>query len=230
MDMKKNISLGSKKPVYPTKRTVNLIEQATPKVNRTVEILLFVAVLIAIAIFAKFLVADPLASAAQSTAQLQEAQAQLGQLKEEAADFSQVSAEHERYVVVGKTDAEQNLADRNQLFDLLGTKIAGAAHLQSVKVSGNTVTLTCLGLALPEVSRLVESLENDERVAYVTVSTTEASDKSQSSATIQMVLRGANQVDAAAGAKDAAGAAGSSGGAGATGAPAGTKAGETNGK
>ncbi|MEG2201982.1 MAG: hypothetical protein RRX94_07270 [Raoultibacter sp.] len=197
MNLKKDISF-KKKPTYPTKRTINLIEQAAPRVNRKIEIGLFVVTLIVIAIFAKFLVVDPLSSTVQSTADLQEATAYLEQLKEQADTLKKESADHDRYVVVGKTEEELNLADRGAVFELLGTKIAGAAYLQSVKATGNTITVTCLGLGLQDVSKLVADLEKDERVSYVTVSTTSTPDKKQSSATIEILLRGAvSEEDAA---------------------------------
>ncbi|MEF9925888.1 MAG: hypothetical protein RR866_04590 [Raoultibacter sp.] len=197
MNLKQDISL-KKKAVYPTKRTINLIAQASPKVHRGREIALFAAVVVLIAVFAKFLVADPLMSTAQSTADLQEATAQLEQLKTEAETLKQETAQHDRYVVVGKTEEELNLADRAAVFELLGTKIAGATYLQSVKATGNTITVTCLGLGLQDVSKLVADLEKDERVSYVTVSTTATPDKNQSSATIQILLQGASATGDAA--------------------------------
>lgn len=204
MNLKQDISL-KKKPIYPTKRTINLIAQASPKVHRAREIVLFVAVVILIVIFGKFLVVDPLAATAQSTAEVQAANEQLTQLRARSAELAKASTEHDRYVVVGKTEEELSLADRGAVFELLGTKIAGAAYLQSVKATGNTITVTCLGLGLQDVSNLVAELEKDKRVSYVTVSTTASPDKNQSSATIQILLRSAMEAGDTASAAHATG-------------------------
>ena len=66
----------------------------------------------------------------------------------------------------------------------------------------NTATVTCLGADLNEVSALVESLESDQRVAHVTVSTAQGENDSSTSATIQIVFAGPLDVEGDGGSKE----------------------------
>ncbi|MFR4804416.1 MAG: hypothetical protein ACLT98_14515 [Eggerthellaceae bacterium] len=56
-----------------------------------------------------------------------------------------------------------------------------------------------------EVSALVESLESDQRVAHVTVSTAQGENDSSTSATIQIVFAGPLDVEGDGGSKERAG-------------------------
>ena len=105
------------------------------------------------------------------------------------------------------TDDELSLADRNALLDLIRSNLMSVGYLSSVKVVGNTVTATCLGVDLTEVSRLVERLESDSRVSHVTVSTAQGKDDAGTSATIEVTLKDALDTEAGAAAGGAGAAA-----------------------
>ena len=68
-------------------------------------------------------------------------------------------------------------------------------YLSSLRVLGNTATVTCLGADLNQISALVENLETDKRVSHVTVSTAQGENDSSTSATIQIVFKGANDTE-----------------------------------
>ena len=82
------------------------------------------------------------------------------------------------------------------------TKVMGVGHLSSLRMEKNTATVTCLGADLNEVSALVESLESDQRVAHVTVSTAQGENDSSTSATIQIVFAGPLDVEGDGGSKE----------------------------
>lgn len=199
VDLKQPISLKAgaknKKTVYPAKTTINLVSADAARGNLVLQLALFLIVLVLVGIFAKFAVVDPLASALNSNSQVGAAQARLDELTAANANYAELNQKYARYVVTGLTEEELNLADRDLVLDLLEQKVVHVGYLSSLKVVGNIATVTCLGVPLDQVSSLVESLETDERVSHVTVSTAQGENDSGTSATIQITFEGT--VDAA---------------------------------
>lgn len=195
MDLKQPISLktigkGGKAPVYPTKSTINLIDSDRKRGNLLTQLGLFVVVLVLVGIFAKFAVIDPLAQSMASNSEVAAARAQLDALKADNANYAELNQEYARYVVTGLTEDEQNLVDRDTVLDLLQEKVLGVGYLSSLKVSGNTAVVTCLGVDLTKVSKLVQDVEADERVAHVTVSTAQGENDASTQATIEITFTG----------------------------------------
>lgn len=182
---------GRAKVVYPTKTTINLVKQEATHGSIATQVGLFAIALVLIGVFAKFAVIDPLASGMDSSAEVAAAQAQLDELQAANENYAALNEKYARYVVTGLTEEESNLANRNAVLDLIRSNLMSVGYLFSVKVVGNTVTATCLGADLTEVSRLVERLEADSRVSHVTVSTAQGKDNAATSATIEVTLKGA---------------------------------------
>lgn len=199
MNLKQDVSLGSlkrgKTPTYPTKTSINLVDTERTRGNLMVQLALFVIALVLIGIFAKFAVVDPLASSMASSNDVAAAQARLDALTAENADYAELNAQYDRYVVPGLTSEEQDLTDRDTVLDLLQQKVMDVGYLSSLRVMGNTATVTCLGADLNQISTLVENLETDKRVSHVTVSTAQGENDSSTSATIQSVFKGANDTE-----------------------------------
>lgn len=199
MNLKQDVSLGSlkrgKTPTYPTKTSINLVDTEKTRGNLMVQLALFVIALVLIGIFAKFAVVDPLASSMASSNDVAAAQARLDALTAENADYAELNAQYDRYVVPGLTAEEQDLTDRDTVLDLLQQKVMDVGYLSSLRVVGNTATVTCLGADLNQISTLVENLETDKRVSHVTVSTAQGENDSSTSATIQIVFKGANDTE-----------------------------------
>ncbi len=199
MNLKQDVSLGSlkrgKTPTYPTKTSINLVDTERTRGNLMVQLALFVIALVLIGIFAKFAVVDPLASSMASSNDVAAAQARLDALTAENADYAELNAQYDRYVVPGLTPEEQDLTDRDTVLDLLQQKVMDVGYLSSLRVVGNTATVArCLGADLNQISALVENL-TDKRVSHVTVSTAQGENDSSTSATIQIVFKGANDTE-----------------------------------
>lgn len=196
MNLQKEISLGgSKKVDYPVKTEINLMKAEVTRGNVIANILLFLVFLVLLAIFVKFAVVDPLSMGMQSSAKLESARAELKALEAENESYAELNQAYMKYVVTGLTEDEMNLADRNTLIDLLTETVINAVPVSSVKVVGNSVVVTCVGVGLQDISTLVQQLEQHESVAYVTVSTAQDKDSTASSATIQIELTGALAAD-----------------------------------
>lgn len=200
MDLKQPISLSpgkrAKKVVYPTKTTINLVSADEHRGNLVTQLALFTIFLVLVGIFAKFAVVDPLAQSVASSSEVSEANARLAALEAENDNYAELNQKYERYVVTGLTEDEQNLASRDMVLDLLESKVMNVGYLSSLKVAGNAAVVTCLGADLNEVSKLVEDLETDERVAHVTVSTAQGENDTGTSATIQIMFKGALDTEA----------------------------------
>ena len=206
MDLKQEVSLSAlqrgKAPAYPVKTSINLVDTQQQRGNLLAQLGLFAIALVLIGVFAKFAVVDPLAASAASSNEVSAAQARLDVLAAENADYAELNAQYDRYVVPGLSEEEQNLVDRDVVLNLLQQKVMGVGHLSSLRMEKNTATVTCLGADLNEVSALVESLESDQRVAHVTVSTAQGENDSSTSATIQIVFAGPLDVEGDGGSKE----------------------------
>lgn len=206
MDLKQEVSLSAlkrgKAPAYSVKTSINLVDTQQQRGNLLAQLGLFAIALVLIGVFAKFAVVDPLAASAASSNEVSAAQARLDVLAAENADYAELNAQYDRYVVPGLSEEEQNLVDRDVVLNLLQQKVMGVGHLSSLRMEKNTATVTCLGADLNEVSALVESLESDQRVAHVTVSTAQGENDSSTSATIQIVFAGPLDVEGDGGSKE----------------------------
>ena len=97
-------------------------------------------------------VVDPLAASAASSNEVSAAQARPDVLAAENADYAELNAQYDRYVVPGLSEEERNLVDRDVVLNLLQQKVMGVGHLSSLRMEKNTATVTCLGADLNEVS------------------------------------------------------------------------------
>ncbi|MFR3091846.1 MAG: hypothetical protein ACLTMP_09125 [Eggerthella lenta] len=160
MDLKQEVSLSAlkrgKAPAYPVKTSINLVDTQQQRGNLLAQLGLFAIALVLIGVFAKFAVVDPLAASAASSNEVSAAQARLDVLAAENADYAELNAQYDRYVVPGLSEEEQNLVDRDVVLNLLQQKVMGVGHLSSLRMEKNTATVTCLGADLNEVSALVE--------------------------------------------------------------------------
>lgn len=206
----------SKKPVYPTKTTINLAED-DQRGNNTRSLVLFVVALIAIALFAKFAVIDVMGAANASLAKVTTAQSQLSALEEANADYPELQERYAAFALNSLSDEERALADRGAILELLQGTVANMAELQSVSVTGNTLMLQFANTSLEDVSRVVASLESSDLVANVSMSTAKTDRNDEVVSTITVTLKGEGQdvSEALAAMDEAVAAAGSSTGSGA---------------
>ncbi|MGI6105887.1 MAG: hypothetical protein ACOYD7_06855 [Raoultibacter sp.] len=204
VDFKKEISFGKKPGAksakkngsYPTKTKINLVSSGAKQENRTTIIALFLVFIVLLAIFVKFAVIDPLASVEASNKRVQTAQTQLNDLKAQNSSMSELGDQYSKYVVAGMTPEETELVNRTEIVDLIRTKIMGTSVLSSVKISGNTVAVTCQGISLQDASVVVRNIEQDERVSHVTVSTAQEKDGSAATATFEIMLKSSSELAA----------------------------------
>ena len=80
----------SKKPVYPTKTTINLAVDDKGENKLARNLVLFAVALVLIALFAKFAVVDVMAAASAASGKVAAAQSQLSALEAANADYDEL--------------------------------------------------------------------------------------------------------------------------------------------
>ena len=187
----------SKKPVYPTKTTINLAVDDKGENKMARNLVLFAVALVLIALFAKFAVVDVMAAASAASGKVAAAQSQLSALEAANADYDELQERYAAFTVNSLSDVEKALADRGAILDLLQGTVANMAELQSVNVTGNTVMLQFANTSLQDVSRVVASLEGSDLVANVSMSTAKTDRNDEVVSTITVTLAGADMLAAA---------------------------------
>ena len=187
----------SKKPVYPTKTTINLAVDDKGENKMARNLVLFAVALVLIALFAKFAVVDVMAADSAASGKVAAAQSQLSALEAANADYDELQERYAAFTVNSLSDVEKALADRGAILDLLQGTVANMAELQSVNVTGNTVMLQFANTSLQDVSRVVASLEGSDLVANVSMSTAKTDRNDEVVSTITVTLAGADMLAAA---------------------------------
>ena len=88
---------GKGKAGYPNKQYINILDGMKSDENRTLEILIFIIFLIALAAFTKFGVIDKIAQMSAAEAAYNDMQRQITELKEQNADYEEVKKDYSHY-------------------------------------------------------------------------------------------------------------------------------------
>ena len=180
--LRRGLSKPAGKAVYPTKRSINLVQEMNPPTNRTLEIALSIVVVILVAILAFFLVVRPLSDAASSSNKLATAKTELASLQTQLQDLQDIDADYDKYIVSGKTAEELALSDRSDAMDLL-SYINANFTVRSASLADNTLTVVCNDASLEDISAMMAQLTADSRTTYVTVATATSSETTSKGST-----------------------------------------------
>ena len=198
----KQISLGGKsaggkkakgRGAYPTKTTINLVQSEGASGSLAARIISVLAVIALVCIFGKFLVADPLSQMFASTRQVEAARAELSELTAKNADYTELQEKYAHYIVSDLTDEESVMVDRDTVVNMIQTTLSSGGTLTAVTVSNNVLTATIGTDDLATISRIVSTLESNELVAHVTVSTAQGTDTALTG-TVQVTFADAGTV------------------------------------
>ena len=196
LDWSKDISFSGlrkrtprpKKVEYPSKTYINLVVKEKKQFDlrsQLPKIVLLVLVTIAVCKFGVFDVYD---RANQKQAELNRQTQVLSNLEAQLSDYDAVKAEYETYETT-KLVADENTVSVIDAMSLVDRFVAPAAHVDSIDLSGNTLSLGLSGVTLDGVGKLVNTLYEQPIVANVAVSNA-ATDKTKTSAdtTVSMVI------------------------------------------
>lgn len=105
----------------PTKRSINLVLVDENKINIPRAILSIVLIVGLAFLFGKYLVADRLASVSKADEKVKRLQESLDEAMTLMESFGDVETRYAHYTVEGMTQAEQDLVDRVQVLELVGS-------------------------------------------------------------------------------------------------------------
>ena len=190
------INLGKKKKTdtYPTKTSINFIDDTQEKVDRTA-LIIFPIFLILLVLFVKFMVIDPLAEVNAAEREYRQYETQLKALNAQLTDYDQVEAEYSEIVGDYLTETERSFLDRSEMLDMIEDDVFPYVEIQSIQVSGNIIRITTGTTNLDTVSSIVDKLLNDGRNSDVKVKTAKSDSQYNDSvtATMEITFQGVNE-------------------------------------
>ena len=166
-----NKSIGDRKSRYPSKRSINLLvkEDRTRPLVRTFA--LFGVYLVALALFVHFFVIGKIMKLNQAESNFDQISSEVEDMRQANADYEQVRADYSHYGNSYLNAEESDMQDRMDIIALLDRDLMDQKGLINVSISGNVATLTITSDMLRNVADIVATLENEDMVSYVTVST-----------------------------------------------------------
>lgn len=183
---KLNKSIG--KVRYPDKTSINLLMRDNSVRDPKFQIILFVIFAVVLALFVKFLVVDKLAEAYDAEKAYTQMQTQIDQLRASNEKYDQVREEYSHYGNGYLNDEEKIEQNRMAMMRVIQRNVISKSEIQSVEISGNVATLTIDNIRLNTVSDIVASLEDDEIVSFVTVSTAGTNTDSNALVTATVII------------------------------------------
>ncbi len=173
---------------YPDKTSINLLMQDKSVRDPKFQILLFVLFTLILALFVKFMVIDKLAEAYEAERAYTQMQTQIEQLRASNEKYDQVREEYSHYGNGYLNDEERAEQDRLAMMRVIKSTVISKSGIQSVEISGNVATLTIDNIRLRTVSDIVASLEKDDLVSFVTVSTAGTNTDSNAMVTATVII------------------------------------------
>ena len=189
----------AKKPVYPTKTTINLAEsnQAPRHLGR--DLALFVLALVVIALFAKFGVIDQYRRLDAAQAAYASVHTEYTQMQELLKGYDRLLMEYRTYSMEWATDGSEDngtLVDRQKALDLLEQEMLSRGRLVSLQVSGNKMVVSMSGMSLDQISRMFDVIQQSPIVSNVELNLASTEDGNVSTIldfTVRITLRSAEE-------------------------------------
>ena len=179
-----------KKDKYPTKRTMNFVEDNESASNRKT-IIIFVVFMIFLALFTKFGVIDFLNKTNQLEADYNAGNTQIAELQEKMKDYSSVEEQYNSMVGSFLSDDEKYSLNRPEILKMVDEDILPVVSISGITINNENVSVYTGLTDLNTISKVVDILEKDERTDYVTVSRTvaDSNDTGLVSATIEITCK-----------------------------------------
>lgn len=155
----------------PTKKDINLAVIGEQHMNVLVALPAILLILLAAALFSKFLVYDRMQEVSAAWREVSRLQDQLDAGYEELADYAELAELYAHYTFSGMTDEEKERIDRVEVLSLIDRLILPQAGVENLTINGNKMTLNMSGNTLQEINLLVQKLEADPVVDFCSVTT-----------------------------------------------------------
>lgn len=176
----KRANAGAKRALrrsqIPTKRSINLAVVGEKHVRYGLAVPGVLLIIVAAALFSKFLVFDRLAEVAAAQHEVVVLQNRLDAGYEELAGFDDLNELYAHYTYSGMTAEELRRTDRVEVLSLIERVIMPRAGVQSWSLTSNELTINMTGQTLQQINLIVQALEADDLVDFCTVTTAVSND------------------------------------------------------
>ena len=152
---------------YPSKKTVNFVEDNTGKYNK-ISIIGFVIFLIALVIFTKFGVIDTLNKINSLESTYNSTMSTIDEYNQKLSSYSEIEAKYNDLVGNYLTESEQLSTSRVQIINMLNKDFDGFDNIVNYTISGQNVTVYTSPMTLADVSKYLNVLQNDSSIIYAT--------------------------------------------------------------
>lgn len=157
------------KITLPTKSTLNLNMKEKPLISPLLFLPILIVILALAFVIGYFGVYKQYQRVSDAQAELDARKAYLQQILDSIADYDDVKKEYNRYNYEGY---DKTIPDPLDVIDLLERNLFPVSSIRSLAISGRTVSMSITGLELDQVSQMIATLEADDLVEQVNVSTT----------------------------------------------------------
>lgn len=171
----------------PSKATMNFARRKS-EFNYKKMLPLIAVLIVAVAVFVKYGMLDPLDRKVNALNELSAKQSELAVINAKLADYDEVSREYGRYSFGWMTDSEKNTVSRMDILELIENKIMPYSGVEDFAVNSNVLTLNLKGITLEQTSSIVKLLEQDELVESASVYSATAEADSEAEVFMSVVL------------------------------------------
>jgi hypothetical protein len=169
----------------PTKRVINLATIGEKKMRVGIAIPAIILIIVAAAVFSKFLVIDRFAEVTAARQVVYDLQSKLDAGYKELADYDDLAELYAHYTYSGFTNEELNRTDRADVLNLIRNMILPYAEVNSWSVTGNQLTVEMTGDSLQQINLIVQQLEQQDLVDFCTVNTANTDDNTRGNNTAE---------------------------------------------
>lgn len=153
----------------PVKRTINLAEIGVRKTDPKVAAGGIILIILAAAVFSKFLVTDRLFTVFHAQNEATRLQQELDRQYARISSYGEIENEYAHYTYSGMTEEELSLVDRSEIIQMLEKELGKDNTATVWSLSGNVLTLTATGKDLQEINLLAGRLETYDVVNMCSV-------------------------------------------------------------
>jgi hypothetical protein len=162
---------ASKEAVSAEKDTINLMVKSEHEIDARKAAPLAVILVVAIALFAKFAVFDPLSQVSQKQAELSQQQSAVAAAESKLTGYDDLKAQYDSYLGTSSTSSS---VSAEQVMALIDARVASRAQVSSLSFDSGKVTIVLDEVSLDTVGDIATSLGQDDIVSSVAVSTASA--------------------------------------------------------
>lgn len=160
---------------FPSKKSINLLIREKHTRQNVAALLLFGVYLVLLYFFVRYGVQAQLAKIDSLQAAYNRMEDMVEDAKAANSDYEAVRAEYSHYGNGYLNDEEKAEQDRMEILQIIEDNLFDKDALQTISITGNVATLTINSEKLANVSEIVQKLEEEDIVSYVTVTNAEGS-------------------------------------------------------